>query len=273
MPSSTTKAKYWLLTIPSHLFLPYLPHDSVYIKGQLECGNETGYLHWQIIVIMSRQCRLTAIKKCFGDECHAEPSRSPAAEAYVWKEDTAVTGTKFELGSKPFRRNSREDWDHILRNARCGDLDSIPSDVFIRHYSALKKIAVENSTPTGIIREVHVFWGETNCGKSHRAWSEAGLEAYPKDPCSKFWDGYRGQESVVIDEFRGAIGVSHMLRWLDKYPVLVEVKGSSTVFKAKKIWITSNLHPRDWYPDLDEETKSALLRRMTITHFTIPYQQ
>lgn len=75
------------------------------------------------------------------------------------------------------------------------------------------------------------------------------------------------QEHVVLDEFRGAIDISHLLRWFDRYPVIVEVKGSAVVLKAKKIWITSNISPDDWYPDLDAETKAALRRRLTITHF------
>jgi len=93
------------------------------------------------------------------------------------------------------------------------------------------------------------------------------LDAYPKDPRTKFWDGYNGQQHVVIDEFRGSIDISHMLRWLDRYPVIVEVKGSSTCLVATTIWITSNLDPRDWYMDLDVDTKQALLRRLVITHF------
>jgi hypothetical protein len=36
---------------------------------------------------------------------------------------------------------------------------------------------------------------------------------------------------------------------------------------ARRIWITSNLDPQDWYPDLDPDTKAALMRRLTITHF------
>jgi hypothetical protein len=33
---------------------------------------------------------------------------------------------------------------------------------------------------------------------------------------------------------------------------------------AARFWITSNIHPRQWYPDLDEATMDALLRRLTI---------
>lgn len=87
------------------------------------------------------------------------------------------------------------------------------------------------------------------------------------DPCTKFWDGYYGQQNVVIDEFRGSIGISHILRWLDRYPVIVEIKGSSTVLQATTIWITSNLSPNVWYPDIDAETLAALRRRLEVKFF------
>jgi len=112
-----------------------------------------------------------------------------------------------------------------------------------------------------------VFWGRTGTGKSRRAWEEAGLSAYSKDPLSKFWCGYNGQEDVVVDEFRGGISISHLLRWLDRYPVNVEIKGSSVPLRARRLWITSNLNPIYWYPDLDGETRDALLRRLIITQF------
>lgn len=270
MPTVTPQAQYWLLTIPHHEFLPYLPPNCKYIKGQLEKGNNTEYLHWQVIAMFTRKVRLSTVKETFGRQCHAEPSKSAAANDYVWKEDTRVANTQFELGEPPIRRNRKNDWNEILECARKGNFDSIPADVYIRYYNNIQRIAAQHATPEAIEKEVFVLWGPTGVGKSRRAWSEASLDAYPKDPRTKFWDGYRGHEHVVIDEFRGGIDIAHMLRWLDRYPVLVEVKGSSTVLKAKKIWITSNLDPRNWYPLLDDETKEALLRRLTITYCPLP---
>lgn len=119
-------------------------------------------------------------------------------------------------------------------------------------------------------RSVVVYYGPTGTGKSRSAWAEAGLDAYPKDPRSKFWDGYQSHRNVVIDEYRGAIDISHLLRWFDRYPVLVEVKGSSVVLSADRIWITSNLHPDSWYPEIDPLTLAALKRRLVITEFAIP---
>jgi len=206
------------------------------------------------------------VVKTFGP-VHVEPTRSSAALEYVWKEDTRVDGTQFELGSRPLKRNSDKDWEVIRESAKRGELDAIPADVFVRCYSQLKRIAVDYCQPVGFERQVFVFWGITGSGKSRRAWSEAGMDAYPKDPLTKFWDGYRGQEHVVIEEFDGGIDISHMLRWLDRYPVIVEVKGSSRCLNATHYWITSNVDPRLWYPEAKEEQKAALMRRMQITHF------
>lgn len=228
---------------------------------------DNGFLHWQLIICLTKRGRLSAVKSIFGESCHAEPTRSAAADEYVFKDDTSIANTRFELGSKPLRRNNAKDWDAILSGARNGKFDEIPPDVLVRYYGSIKRIRQDNLQPIGIERTVDVFWGATGLGKSRRAWAEAGLDAYPKDPRSKFWDGYSGQKHVVIDEFRGGIDVAHLLRWLDRYPVIVEIKGSSTCLVAEHIWITSNISPSDWYENLDDDTKRALLRRLNVIHF------
>lgn len=262
------RARYWLLTIPHHAYLPY-PHPQpiCYSRGQLERGSATSYLHWQVLVVYTSAVRLSAVKSTFGEECHAEPSRSAAARDYVWKDDTRVEGTQFEFGQYPMRRNSAPDWSGVRTAAISGQFDGVPDDIFVRHYNSLRRIAMDYSTCRGVEKRVYVYWGVSGTGKSHRAWAEAGEDAYPKDPRTKWWDGYRAHRHVVIDEFRGDIGISHILRWFDKYPCLVEQKGAGCPLVAETIWITSNLDPRKWYPDLDEETLAALLRRLTITHF------
>lgn len=266
-----SKALYWILTIPQHVFTPYLPPGVEYIRGQLESGGSTGYLHWQLVAVLSSQSRLSFIKKIFGDCCHAEPTKSRASEDYVWKDDTCVQGTRFELGARKFNRSDSKDWAAILESAKTGDLSQIPPDVVIRSYHNLKRIGVDHLRPSSREVFVSVFVGPTGTGKSHTAWLEAGLGAYPKDPLSKFWDGYSGQENVVIDEFRGTVSISHLLRWLDRYPVIVEVKGGSTVLRARRFWITSNLQPRFWYPELDTLTRDALLRRLSIVEMKTVY--
>lgn len=224
------QARYFLLTIPHKDFTPYLPPGVSYIKGQLEQGHgqpaegedgfgandPSGYLHWQVLVAFPKKVTLTRLKTIFGDTCHAEMSRSQAADEYVWKDDTSV-GHRFELGTKAVKRHSSADWDDVRARAESGDFSAIPSDILIRCYGNLKRIHVDALKPQPQEKRVFVFWGRTGTGKSRRAWDEASFDAYPKEPTTKWWCGYSGQKHVVIDEFRGQIGVSHLLRWFDRY--------------------------------------------------------
>lgn len=267
MPSP--QGRWFLLTVPEADYRkPDQLHEQLtYIVGQLETAPTTGYRHWQICVQFKRKTTITGCRNLFGGRAHVELTRSSAAREYCRKEESRVDGTEFEFGRPATRRNNNEDWDAVWELAKKGDMEAISSNVRIQHYRTIRTIAADFAEPCSMERKIFVFCGRTGTGKSRRAWEEAGLGAYPKDPRSKFWDGYRNQSHVVIDEFRGGIDISHVLRWFDRYPVLVEIKGSATPLVATKIWVTSNIHPRYWFPMLDIETIDALLRRLEITVF------
>lgn len=261
---------YWFGTLPANSgWGPSLPQGIAYLRGQLERG-DGGFEHYQLFFICNRKASLSAIRAIWSTEGitngHWELSRSSAAESYVWKEETRI-GEPFEFGERPFRRNEPTDWLKVRVAATTGDFESIPDDIFVRLYHSICKIRADHLKPVAIVRTTHVFWGRTGTGKSRRAWAEAGEDAYGKDPRTKFWCGYAGSKNVIIDEFRGSIDISHLLRWLDRYPVRVELKGGSYPLMAESIWITSNIHPREWYPELDAATYAALERRLLIEEF------
>lgn len=262
------QARYWIFTIKFEDWsVPAeLPAGVTWITGQQELG-EGGYHHWQMVVHFAKKVSLAGAKASFTDSAHCEPCRSEAANSYVQKEDTRVAESQFELGSKPINRASSKDWEQIWELAKKRKLQDIEPDIRIRCYNQFKRIGGDYIEPVGVERKVYCFWGASGTGKSRRAWAEAGFKAYPKSPTSKFWCGYRGQEHVVLDEFRGQIDVSHLLIWLDRYPFLIENKGGHDSMDATHIWITSNVDPREWYPTANEETKNAILRRMEITYF------
>lgn len=256
---------HWMATIPHYGYTPWLPPVVAYTKGQLERG-EGGFLHWQLVVYFKRKQSLRSIRELFGP-WHFELTRSQACEDYVWKEDTRIQGTQFELGVRPMQRNKSADWDQVWLAASEGRIHDVPADIRVRSYFALRAISAAFVVPVGMQRVAYVYWGATGTGKSRRAWAEGGVDAYPKDPRTKFWCGYQGQGNVIIDEFRGDIDISHMLRWLDRYPVRVEIKGLSVPLCAEKIWITSNVHPGQWWPNLDPATLDAFYRRVEIVFF------
>lgn len=197
----------------------------------------------------------------FPAQAHYELTRSAAAEDYVWKDETSL-GERFEMGERKMRRNVSQDWEKVRSNAIQGKLEEIPPDIYVRYYNSLNRIRADHQKPIGLDKRVFVLWGPTATGKSHRAW-EAFPDAYSKDPRTKWWTGYRGEESVIIDEFRGGIDIAHILRWTDKYPVSVETKGSHIPLQCKTIVFTSNLEPKFWY-EIDVDTLGALMRRLNI---------
>lgn len=273
MPNPRKQSKqgrYWILTIPEEDFqVPTsLPEPLTYIRGQLEKGEDSGFVHWQILVAFRQRVRVRGVKGVFGKRCHCELTRSDAARAYVWKDETSL-GQRFEFGTFEVRRNSSTDWSAVWEHAVRGELDAIDPHIRVCHYNNLRRIYSDLAEPVGVVREIHVFWGDTGTGKSRDAWAAAGMDAYPKCPRTKFWDGYTNQKAVVIDEFRGGIDIGHLLRWFDRYPLFVEVKGASRPMLATKIYITSNICPSVWYPGLDEATYRAVRRRFTsVVHYS-----
>lgn len=267
--SKRKQGVFFLVTAPAEDYAApiALPGFCNWIVGQQEIG-EGGYAHWQICVALKKKGTPAACRKLFGGRAHCELSRSELAADYCRKTETAVAASQFEFGAKPFRRNSSTDWEAVWTAAKSGDLLSIPANVRVVSYRTLRAIGADFDTALPMERTCIVFWGTTGTGKSRRAWDEGGLESYTKDPRSKFWCGYQAQKHVVIDEFRGGIDIAHLLRWLDRYPVRVEIKGSSRPLAAIKFWITSNLHPDDWYKDVDYQTMDALKRRMEIINLT-----
>lgn len=258
-------ARWWIGTLPEQSWDgKEFPSWITYARGQLEQGESTGFRHWQLVVHTSGSSRLSKLKSWVNG--HWEPTKSVHALEYVWKEQTRI-GEPFEFGNKPIQRSSKTDWTLVRKLAVGGELAHVPDDIFVRHYMSLTRIARDNLKPVALERQCFVYWGRTGTGKSRKAWDEGGMDAYPKDPLTKWWDAYSGESNVIIDEFRGTVSISHLLRWLDRYPVLVETKGGSAVLRAERIWITSNLDPRLWYPELDPGTLSALMRRLNITHF------
>jgi len=112
-------------------------------------------------------------------------------------------------------------------------------------------------------KNVRVYYGKTGTGKTSSAVSE-----FCSDYCivssgitGLWWTEYDGESTVIIDEFRGTIPLSQLLRMLDGYSCSVDIKGSSKMLRAKTIILTSNVNPRDWYKNADEESQKALFRR------------
>jgi len=60
-------------------------------------------------------------------------------------------------------------------------------------------------------------------------------------PANKWWDGYNGESTVLIDDFgpeHKVLGY-YLKRWSDRYPVTGETKGGTVPLLHTKVIITS----------------------------------
>ena len=115
--------------------------------------------------------------------------------------------------------------------------------------------------------EVIVNYGAAGTGKSKEAFDNFHPTTHyvlrEGNNGNVWFDGYEGQENLIIDDFYGWLKFSFLLKLLDRYPLMVDTKGGSVQFVSKRIYITSNNEPKKWYKKVPEESLRGLYRRFT----------
>jgi len=255
--SGNSQGRYWVGTINVEhgLFVPPTElrpgSNLVWLRGQQEIG-ASGNLHWQLFCAFKNKVRTNTVKGVVGNG-HWELSRSEAAEAYVWKEDTRVAGTQFELGQKAFQRNNPLDWKRIKDLAKAGRVEQILDDepeVAIRHYRTLKQIAVDYLACPPNLPGPSGKWiyGPPGVGKSFWVREQWGQDLYIKAQ-NKWWDGYRGQRFVLLDDFDSKVLGHYLKIWTDAYAFTAETKGGTIQIRPDLFIITSNYKPEELFED------------------------
>ena len=114
---------------------------------------------------------------------------------------------------------------------------------------------------------VIVYWGAPGTGKTRLVYDTHDREqiyevSTPRSGSEVWFDGYWGQEVILVDDFYGWLKWSFILKFLDRYPQKLPIKGGFTENLAKFVYFTSNQSPDDWYSYGDHKVESALFRRI-----------
>lgn len=240
--------------------------DVKYAVWQLEGAGTTGQNHYQGYIEMKKAKTLTAMKKILPG-AHLEQRKGTATEAkdYCTKEDTAISGP-WEFGEfeepAPGKRNDLLECKQMID-------DGIPEKELIdehfgswcRNGKAFKEYRRMISPVRKWKSQVIVLWGETGNGKSRWAFNNT-VDAYHAYD-GKWFDDYNGYADVIFDDFTGWIEYNKFLRMLDEYPCKVEMKGGVLNWAPRRIVITSNKPPWEWY-DFSKVrgTRDAMDRRL-----------
>lgn len=112
--------------------------------------------------------------------------------------------------------------------------------------------------------DVQIYWGEPGTGKTRHVYDTYGYDNVYVKPVGKWWDGYNGEETIVIDDFDPEncheITYNFYLQLLDRYPMNLEIKGGYTAMRSKRIIFTSNFDPDGWFQH--KGNRQAFFRRI-----------
>lgn len=167
-------------------------------------------------------------------------------------------------------KGKRGDLDEIAEMVKTESLmtiaDTFPSQ-FIRYHRGITELQrLHHSQMRDPTSPVTVEWwfGPTGTGKSRDAFMTLP-GAYVKMANNKWWDGYLGETEVIMDDYRpGMCPFNELLRLLDRYPMRVELKGSSMPLSATHFVITTTKRPEILWMGRTEEDLNQLIRRISI---------
>lgn len=215
-----------------------------YTYGREMCP-DTDREHFQGFIITKKTNGIRAIKRIIraGDDCHIEHCRGTRRQArdYCWKDGEYVEWGRFEslTQSELFRQPIR-----LLK-------EDYPA-FYCRYYKGLERLV--DKGPKFRKMEVKVLVGKTDTGKTRRVMEMD--DVFKLDPPYKWWDGYEGEEILLIDDYESfAIPRGQLLNILDGYRLRLETKGSHTWAKWTKVYITTNFKVKEW-------ADGAVLRRI-----------
>lgn len=243
--------------------------DYSYLIIGKEIG-EKGTPHLQGYCELNKQTRFNTIKKQL-PKAHIEERHGTALQAsdYCKKENNFE---EFGTLNKPGERTDlKKTCDDILKGQKVEDI-AIENPFFFHQYGRtlqkIEDIRIKN-TFRNFMTEGIWYHATTGFGKSETAFKNFNPKTHYTWKYEKngWQDGYDGQETVIIDEFRGQLPLFDLLMMIDKHPnFYVSRRGREPYpFISKKVIITSALKPEEVYHNLHENDKlDQLFRRIKV---------
>lgn len=296
-----TRCRKWQLTINNPLENGYT-HEKLKeilnkFKGCIyycisdEKGLKEETYHTHLYFVCKSAVKFSVIKERFGNQPHIEMCKGTSAENrdYVFKtgkwlntskEETRIEGTQEEFGECPLeRQGARNDLQDLYDMIKQGMSDyeimeEMPEIIFNldkleRCRQTVIQAKCENQWRD---LEVNYIWGDTGAGKTRSVMEKYGYSnVFRVTDYLHPFDGYRGQDVIIFEEFRSCIKIKDMLKYLEGYPLELPCRYTNKFACYTKVYIITNISIGQQYPSVqcDEyETFRAFLRRIhNVYHF------
>ena len=283
MPNKDQQARKWQVTINNPLEKGL---DRERIRAELhklkslaywcmadEIGTEEETPHTHIFIACSSPVRFSTLQKLFDCKAHLERCSGSAEQnrAYISKEGS----TDFEeWGTLPASRGGGGMEAVIIDRIQDGANNAEILHEFPQFLRGLRDVehvrqtlrAEEYRNRWRDLENVYIF-GATGTGKTLYVMEGCGYSnVYAVDNYKHPFDGYAGENVILLDEFNGAgISLTELNQLLDGYPRRLRARYQDKQACYERVFIVSNLDLRQQYA-VDQyqcpEIWAAFLRRI-----------
>ena len=253
-----TKAMTWVCTLNNptqtdkDFFEGLKTLDGIkYFIGQREKGEENGTEHFQFYIEFEFAKYFKTVQKMLPSGTHIEQRKGTKSQArkYCSKTDTRI-GEVYEHGEFVEER-SRTDFKEMQEAIKNGIGELEFNETFptqsarcLNFYGKFKTLVTQDKYQK-VRRDIVVTYihGSTGIGKTRYVLDKYGDEnVYVVDDPKHPFDFYDNQDVILFDEFHSSkFDLSKMLRWLDRYPVILPSRYNNKVACFTKVYLTSNL--------------------------------
>lgn len=238
-----------------------------YICVGLEVCPKTKKQHKQGWIQFYSKKRMTRVKNILGaPKIHLEACKgSEYSNDKYCKKD----GKFFEAG-KFIGQGYRGDIHSMIEKIELGapmlEVAQENPQVFIQYHNGLQKFkGLMDKKNRSAFRKVEVEFvtGPTGCGKTRYAMEQDAPKYKINGGDMQWFDGYDGEELLIIDEYSNDIKITELLGLLDGYQKRLAIKGGFTYANWTRVIITSNLRKEELHENAKKAHIEALHRRIT----------
>lgn len=245
---------------------------------------EQGTPHTHVYVVFKNSVMFETLHKRFYG-AHIEQANGSNQENrdYVRKEgkwlddakhETNLADTFEEWGDLPPDRSRQESQsEQIMQMIRDGKSNA---EILADIPTAFSKLPQIEQARQTLLQEqfkeawrnldVIYLWGDTGAGKTRSVMDTYGYsKVYQVTNYDHPFDGYKGQDVIIFEEFRSSLRIDDMLKYLDGYPLMLPCRYADKVACYTKVFIISNISLEQQYPNMQTEqpkTWGAFLRRI-----------
>lgn len=288
-----TRSRKWQITINNPAGKGYT-HEAIKailhgLKGLTywcmadEVG-ENGTYHTHIYICSNGAVRFSTLQNRFNG-AHMEMAKGTSSQNrdYVFKEgkwegdkkkETNLSETQEEHGECPVERQGcRNDIHDLYAMVKEGLTDYQILEQNPEYMLSLDKVertrqVIKEESYKNEFRELEVtyIYGATGTGKTRGVMEKYGYASvYRVVDYEHPFDGYRGQDVVLFEEFASSLKIHNMLLYLDGYPLELPCRYANKVACYTKVYFTTNVGLLEQYASIQRESPAvweAFLRRI-----------